>query len=182
MKKYREILYIGLLVLIDQVIKIYIFLNYMGKEEDIIKGFLSFYPKFNRDYSWINSLFQFGIGQVPHIILVSLILIGLLLFFDFLKTKKNIDKVIWYAFIFIISGAICSLIDKIVWNGSLDYIYLKGFFIFDLKDLYSNVFIILIILSLIVNYKEFRDINEIKILKEFFVFIKAKYIKRNDKD
>lgn len=72
-----------------------------------------------------------------------------------------------------------SLIDKVAWGGSLDYILLKGFFIFDLKDLYISTFEVMILVGLIINYKAFGSVNEKLIYKEFKAYIKVKYLKRN---
>jgi len=78
-------------------------------------------------------------------------------------------------FAFLFSGAICSLIDKVFWNGSLDYILVKGLFTFDLKDVYINVFIGLLILSLILGDKVLKQIDDDDLLKDFakYIFKKA---------
>jgi len=164
-----------LLVIADQIIKLFIYYNHMDKNVDIIKNILAFYPMFNKDYSWINSLFQFGIGLVPHIIVVCLLLFCLLLFYDFLITKKKGDKIIKTAFSFVIAAAFCSLIDKVLWGGSLDYVYLKGFFVFDLKDVYVSVFEVLTVITVI---KRIKKLDERKLLKDFFGFIKDKYSRK----
>lgn len=149
----------------------------MENNKVIIKGLLEFYPKFNRDYSWINSLFQLGVGFLSHIIMGIITLIGLILVYDFIKTNKHIGNILNAAFIFIISGAICSLVDKIFWGGSLDYVYLVGFFIFDLKDVYASTFVALTILAMIKNFERFKNIDEKKTIKEFWSFFKIKYLR-----
>lgn len=149
----------------------------MEKNIDILKGFLEFYPLFNRDFSWINSLFQCGIGLLSHIIISVITLIGLIITYDFIKTKKQISNTLDLAFVFIISGAICSLIDKVFWGGSLDYIYLVRFFVFDLKDVYVTAFEILLILSIIKGFKRFKNMDEKKLSKELWAFVKVKYLR-----
>lgn len=37
-----------------------------------------------------------------------------------------------------LAGVICSIIDRIFWGSSLDYIRIKGFFVFDLKDIFID--------------------------------------------
>lgn len=182
MKRLRDLACVAILVLADQIIKLYIYLNHMESNRDIIKGFLSFHPIFNRDYSWINSVFQFGVGRIFHIILVFIIFIIIIICYDYIRARNHMTKVVWLAFMLIISSAICSIIDKIFWNGSLDYVYLEGFFIFDLKDVYSSSFSVLMILLLIINYKKIKDINDKKMMKDFFGFIRNKYFryKKND--
>jgi hypothetical protein len=71
-------------------------------------------------------------------------------------------------FIFVFSGAMCSLIDKVFWNGSLDYIELKGFFTFDLKDVYVNVSIGLLLFFMIKGNKKIKSILEDKTLMKGF--------------
>jgi signal peptidase II len=44
-----------------------------------------------------------------------------------------------YSFTFILAGAVCSVIDKIFWGGSLDFIGLFSWFIFDTKDLFITI-------------------------------------------
>ena len=38
-----------------------------------------------------------------------------------------------------LAGCLCSLIDKIFWGGSLDFLQIPGFFIFDGKDAYLTL-------------------------------------------
>lgn len=177
MKISKDFIIVSLLVVLDQIIKVYIYLNHLDKNVDIIKNILAFYPKFNKDYSWVNSLFQFGIGLVPHIIFSCLVLLAVMLFYDFLKTKKKMDKMMHAAFLLIISGAVCSLTDKVVWGGSLDYMYLKGFFIFDLKDVYVGAFEVLIIITAV---RKLKNVDEKKLVKEFAGFLKEKYLGRKE--
>jgi len=39
---------------------------------------------------------------------------------------------------FVIAGIICSFIDVVFWGGSLDFIGLFDWFIFDMKDVWLN--------------------------------------------
>jgi hypothetical protein len=63
--------------------------------------------------------------------------------YDLLKAVSDNSRMLNIAFIFGFAGIISSYFGTIVWNGCLDYIYLKPLFVFDLKDLYINVFLIL---------------------------------------
>ncbi|HHY83294.1 MAG TPA: signal peptidase II [Clostridiales bacterium] len=157
-----------ILVAIEQIIKVIINNNFLSKKFSIIPPFLYFEPMFNKDYSWINSMLQLGIGKWVHIIIVSAMTILIFLFYLYISKRFGSVKLIDTMFAFLLSGAICSLIDKIFWNGSLDYILLKGFFTFDLKDVYINVFIVLVILSIILNNKVIKQIDD----RVFIDFIK----------
>ena len=79
-------------------------------------------------------------------------------------------------FIFISCGAICSLIDKVFYGGSLDFIGISNLFIADIKDLYINMGILFFALTMFNNgylssneSTTFKD--DFKSLKKFFLFI-----------
>jgi uncharacterized membrane protein len=61
------------------------------------------------------------------------------------RAKKN-TTLFDFAFIFGAAAYVCALTGDIFWEkGCLDFIYLKPLFIFDLKDLYINCFLCLVI-------------------------------------
>jgi signal peptidase II len=163
-----------LLILMEQVIKIYIFNNLMKKEFNLAGNILIFKPYINIKYSWINSLGNLGIGLLAHIIFnLVLILITFLIYF-FVKEKYGMGRYGYCLFSFLSAGEICSLLDKIAWGGSLDYILLKGFFIFDLKDVYLSSFEVMAVLGIILNYRIWRNITGRAIGKDFMAYIKDK--------
>ncbi|MEE1071719.1 MAG: hypothetical protein U0L26_04905, partial [Cellulosilyticum sp.] len=49
------------------------------------------------------------------------------------------------AYFITLAGIICSAIDRILWGTSLDYIGIKGFCVFDLKDLLVDAMYVLTI-------------------------------------
>lgn len=130
-----------LLIILEQCIKIVINDNFLNRKVPIIPHYLYFQPMFNRDYSWFNSMLQLNVGKWIHIVLVASMLTLIYLFYRYLNKQLLTSKIINGMFVFIFSGATCSLIDKVLWNGSLDYIYVKGFFTFDLKDIYILMFL-----------------------------------------
>lgn len=162
-----------ILVIIDQVIKIVINNNFFDKKFRILPPLLYFEPMFNRQYSWINSMLQLNIGKYVHISLVAIISILIYLFYQYLNKQFGTNKIINIMYAFIFSGAMCSLIDKIFWNGSLDYILVNGFFTFDLKDVYINIFNGLLILSLFLKNKVLKQIDD-NIAKDFTKYILRK--------
>ncbi len=90
------------------------------------------------------------------------------------------------AFLFISTGALCSLIDKIFYGGSLDFIGISDLFIADIKDIYINLGLLFFIMLIYVKgyFKEedsssLRD--DLKSIKEFLNFLKKDIIK-NKKD
>ena len=50
---------------------------------------------------------------------------------------------------FIVAGALCSLIDKVFYGGSLDFIGISNLFIADIKDIYINLGLLFFIMSML---------------------------------
>jgi signal peptidase II len=162
------------LIAIEQIIKIIINNFALNTNNPILAPFLYFRPMFNRDYSWLNSMLQLGIGKWFHIGFVVIAIILIYWFYQFLNAHIKTSKIIHVIFAFIFSSAICSLLDKIFWNGSLDYILLKGFFTFDLKDVYINISIGLLILVMITKRRALQRMDDQSLFKDFINFILLK--------
>jgi len=165
---------VAVLVILEQGLKIIINHNYLGVNAPMLRPWLFFSPTFNRDYSWLNSLFQLNIGRSVHIALVMGLIALAYLFYRFVTTRLDTDRLINASFAFLFAGALCSLVDKIMWNGSLDYIYLRGFFTFDLKDVYINIFIGLFILMMVINHRGIRQVKEDEVLRDFLAYMRKK--------
>ena len=181
MKTRTVLLWAIALFVIDQVVKIIINRYFIDVRFDIIPPLFYFRPKFNHNYSYVNELFSFGMGFWTHLILRCFVAILLVIIYDLFKTISNNAKIINIAFIFAFASLSCSLVDTIFWGGSLDFIYLKPLFIFDLKDLYSNVFIILFLCYFFKNRKYFKTIKNKDIIlhyKNWFSSIQNQIISR----
>lgn len=178
-KNFKILLIVLIFILIDQGIKIYISNNLMGKEFYILDNTLTFKPLINTKYSYYNSFFDLGIGLLPHIIMNILTILILLIVMDFIKKRYGYSKLACYLFVFLLAGAVCSLIDKVAWGGSLDYIKLQGFFTFDLKDIYIAIFEIIAILAIILNWKNLKKVNEKVVYNEFKTYINTKYFNKH---
>ena len=136
---------------------------------EIIPSLFEFRPFFNVNHTYVNDLlykyFNINLGLLFHIVLFLFILI---IFIPslWLAFRNNIHKnkiLLDVAFSFITAAAICAISGNLIWQrGTLDYIYLKPFFIFDLKDLYSNVFLILLIVYAFKNKAELKEVKKIK--------------------
>lgn len=181
MKTRTVILWILILITIDQLIKIIIITYFGDYQFEIIPSFIEFKPTFNEKYSYVNTLlnkhFGINVGLLPHLFLYLFlgILISAYLFY-FRKNVKSNTKLLDTAIIFLVAIASCALIGNLLWKkGILDYIYLKPLFVFDLKDTYGDVFIILFILYAIKNK------TELKPIKTRDVFLFAKNRLKNDK-
>ena len=136
-----------ILMLLDQGLKLIIKINFFHSYLEIIPEFLYFNPIINTQGSWLNARFNFNIGFSLLIIINGIALILFLELYRYLK-YKNI-KNFWtdLCFIFIFSGALCSLIDKLFYGGSLDFIGISDLFIADFKDIYINLGLLFFIMS-----------------------------------
>ncbi len=169
MQKNNKATWLGvfLLILIEQTIKIIINSNFLDKSYPILTPMLYFEPVFNRHYSWFNSMLALGVSKSVHIVFVAALLIIILFFYKYIIETYGHIKLVNIMFAFVFAGAVCSLIDKVFWDGSLDYILVRGFFTFDLKDVYINIFNGLLILSLFLPGKEIKELSEQDLLKGF---------------
>lgn len=171
------------LMIIEQGIKIIIKKYFFNDYFELIPGFLSFDPIINTEGSWLNARFGAGVGFST---LIILNVVSLFLFYAVYKfyLSRN-DKSFWVdiSFLFILSGAFCSLIDKVFYGGSLDYIGISNLFIADLKDIYINIglFSLIILLYKIDYFKEDNSSlkDDFKLFKEFLSYIKNDLLKIN---
>ena len=83
-----------------------------------------------------------------------------------LYQAKRAHTSFWVKMIMIcgISGCLCSLIDKVFWGGSLDFLQIPTLFIFDLKDCYLTVAEVIFVVIGILNSKEIS-------VKEIYIFV-----------
>lgn len=165
-----------LLMLLDQGLKLIIKTSYFDTNFYIIPKYLSFSPIINSQGSWLNARFGAGVS------FTSLITLNVLALFLFLEAYRyygfNGHKDFWadMCFIFIISGCLCSLIDKVFYGGSLDFIGISSLFVADLKDIYINLAILFFALTIYFNgYWKSSDETtlkeDIQSAKRFFNFI-----------
>lgn len=171
---YRYITgYILLLVLLDQIIKYVINFYFLESHFNIISGLLEFLPTFNNRHSYIGSLLykyhNVAMGFFIHLIIILPAECLIISFYSFLRNKFQNTRLLDVAFIFQLSGAICWLIGNFRTNGELDYIYLKPLFVFDLKDVYNNCFVVF---WLWFCFKNGLQIKKLK-TKEFASYIKS---------
>ncbi|GAA0079365.1 hypothetical protein UT300005_37440 [Clostridium sp. CTA-5] len=165
------------LMFIDQGIKILIKLFWFNNFINIIPNLLSFNPIINTDGSWLNARFGAGVS-FPILILFNII--SLFIFIEAYRYYLYRDNKDFWAdmcFMFIFCGALCSLIDKIFYGGSLDFIGISNLFIADIKDIYINLGILFFILTLSNNgYLSSEEDSSIKddlnSLKRFLNFTK----------
>ena len=136
----RKTLIITILILVDQTIKILVY-NFFMKTRFYIKGIVGFYPYLNvSQLSVFNNELNMGLS-ISVLCLINIFLFVAIIVFYFVSKRYSSDNCIKYLdkmFVYMLSGSVCSLIDKIFWGGSLDY-FLVFSQIVDLKDIYLLV-------------------------------------------
>lgn len=146
----KKIIIIISLIVIDQIVKLFIS-NFIGdKVIHLIPGFLHIHPILNEiNSSGILPNYKFFIGiEIVVTIIVFILFIFLYRFWCFFMDKCN--NLAISVLIFLISGILCSIIDRIFWGGSLDYIcfytqWVNGYisYTIDLKDVYLDIMFVL---------------------------------------
>lgn len=134
------------LIIIDQLIKYCIFLNFMTYKVKLFGGRIGFVPYLNRDQlSIFNNELNLKLSLITLILINLGVIIILMLIYKLIKKKEYTNLYFENSFFIITAGAVCSLIDKITLKGSLDYIL---FFrhIHDLKDIYLYIGFIFILI------------------------------------
>lgn len=161
-----------LCIAFDQGIKVLIYKFGMTSEFDVLSTVIGFAPQFNRKLSVLGHHSAVFANEIFLCFFNVFALYVYISGYAFYKEKKHCDYSVTAMVIVImgISGAICSLIDKVIWNGSLDYIRIKNFYTFDLKDCYITISQILFILCGIKHRKEIS-------LSEYWIYLKKTLFK-----
>lgn len=164
MKIKYIILCIILLVIADQAIKLVIDRYWLDTHFDIIPSLFEFRPVFNDKYSYVNHLlsqkFNIDMGFWMHILIFAFAEYIILTLYFSLKRIMGKTRLLDIAISFQIASLISALISNIFWEkGVLDYIYLKPLFIFDLKDLYTNLFTVLLCIYLFKNKEKLKTVT-----------------------
>jgi len=163
--KMRFILISLSLVFIDQTIKTIIAINFMEPHVHVvwIEGILVFCPTQNIHLGWLSNMLDY---MMPVYMAVTLIIISIFLaiavyrLFAYCSFNWSEHKYLPGLYLFFtVSAASCTLIDVVFWGGSIDYIQLFNWFIFDLKDVYSSLGSVFVLLYLIAYYKQYYALS-----------------------
>lgn len=157
------------LVFIDQTIKIIISKWFIQNEFDIISHLLRFNPKQNINLSWFGNfvdIFSNSFVMVVFSVLaIYIFLSGFLLYGAKTKQIRLSAKII---LICGLAGCLCSLIDKLFWGGSLDFLQIPSFFTFDIKDCYLTITGFMFVIIGLLHSKEIT-------VKEYLHFCRNKF-------
>ena len=170
MKKFKPfIIPVLLLVLIDQTVKIVISKAFMNCEFDIIVKALRFNPERNTRLSYGGNFFEL-LSSPLVAILLNILALFLFLSGYMLYQAKRAHTSFFVKTIMIcgMAGCFCSLIDKLFWGGSLDFLQIPALFIFDLKDCYLTTAEVIFVVIGILHSKEIS-------VKEYLHFCRNKF-------
>jgi len=129
------------LVFIDQIIKRVIAHTCFQSRIPIMGEWVQFMPVVNRKMSWAGNFIPLFSQRSFTILFNILSLFISVNVFCYLNAHKSwgSHKKLYIGFVMFWAGAIASILDRVLWGGSLDYIYLQHLFVFDLKDCYITI-------------------------------------------
>lgn len=170
----KGIILIVVLVLLEQAIKLVIDLN-QWTTLTLIPNIVSFDPVVNRHLSFFHSILKITPSRGFRLVFLFILIVLFALIYDYIHIKGIMNRIICIMFVFVFAGFICSFIDTLVWNGSLDYIRLHGLFVFDLKDIYITIPEVSLYTSAVIYRRQIKTLDEKKIIKEFWTYLKSKF-------
>lgn len=149
MKRRNIILWVLLLVFIDQVVKLVIYHSFMDSNYTLAPDLLEFKPIFNPSYSYWTAKLGANMGVVAHLTMFSLIWAILIILYKFYHKVNSQNRLLDIALIFQNAGFVSAYISILFWkDGVLDFISFKPLnVVCDLKDLYINIFVVLWVIS-----------------------------------
>lgn len=167
---------------IDQGIKTYLFsLNWESISIPLIEPVFYIEPTQNTlgSYLWV----LLGLKEGSHLINIILFSLIGILFLEvwrfYVKRKRNSFWINGFIHLFL-AGLAANLIDNAFWGGSLDYITIRPFYTFDLKDLYITLCELFLVTELIDNRLLKRFLNMPKeesrqLNRDFINFVKRDF-------
>ena len=170
--KKLSVVFILIAIAIDQGVKIWLFSReWQNISEAIIPPVFYFEPSHNTlgSYLWV----LLKLRDVSHLLnVVLVVIIGTIFieFWRFYRQKRRNSSWINVFMNLFLAGISCNLIDNIFHGGSLDYITIRPFYIFDMKDMYITMGLMFIIIEIIDNklYKDDKEFN-----REMWEFVKG---------
>ncbi len=124
------------LTALDQAIKIQIARRCPGASLTLLSRRLRFQPVINRHLSWAGHFIPLLRRQRLAAGLNGAALVLLSAGWLRQRSRGPVGPLGRAAASLLLSGGLCSLLDKTLWGGSLDYLQVPGKCTFDLKDLY----------------------------------------------
>ena len=178
-KKGINWIFLLMAVSLDQGIKAYLFsLDWEALSISIIEPVFYLEPTHNTlgSYLWVLLNLKQG-SHLLNIILFSLVgIIFIEVWRFYVARKRNSFWINGFIHLFL-AGLLANLIDNAFWGGSLDYITIKPFYTFDLKDLYITLCELFLVTELLDNrlLKRFLQMpkeESRKLNRDFISFVK----------
>jgi signal peptidase II len=172
-------IFLLLAVALDQGIKIYLFsLDWENLSKPIIPPVFYLEPTQNTlgSYLWVLLNFKKGSHLLNIILFTTIGLLFIEIWRFYTMRKRNSFWINGFIHLFL-AGLLANIIDNGYWGGSLDYITIKPFYTFDLKDMYITLCELFFVTELIDNklLKRFLKMpkEESKALNnDFYRFVK----------
>lgn len=140
-------------VALDQGIKIYLFsLDWENLSKPIIPPVFYLEPTQNTlgSYLWVLLNFKKGSHLLNIILFTTIGLLFIEIWRFYTLRKRNSFWINGFIHLFL-AGLLANIIDNGYWGGSLDYITIKPFYTFDLKDMYITLCELFFVTELIDN-------------------------------
>lgn len=189
-KKGINWIFLLLAVGIDQAIKAWLFsMDWESLSIPLIEPVFYIRPTHNTlgSYLWV----LLGLKKGSHLLNIILFSAIGFIFFEvwrfYVARKRNSFWINAFVHLFL-AGLLANLIDNAFWGGSLDYITIRPFYTFDLKDLYITLCELFLITELIDNRLFRRFLNmpreeSRRINKDFLNFIRKDLgFRKNEED
>jgi signal peptidase II len=143
----KQLMISGMLVTLDQLVKVAVSQYPVGQRITLIPDVLRFEPFQNTNLNWFASMAGIVMPVFIMVLLQLIVAVLLVLFYRYQK-YQSVKENRWLnlGFCTALAGVGCSFVDVVFWNGSLDYVGFLNWFIFDMKDIFLNVGWISIIL------------------------------------
>ena len=149
----KKTIYLLILVIIDQGLKGTIYLKYMGKRVTFFSNKIGFTPHMNRSQlSIFNHEFNMNVSVFTLIIMNVFSILLLVIGYKFIKKREYTDHYFEITFLLMASAALCSLIDKMIYKGCLDFILFYNH-IYDLKDIYLFIGVLTAVVYVVIYIK-----------------------------
>lgn len=133
----------------------------------LIEGLFYFAPIINKDLTYVHALFDLPVNVTMIVAMNTLIILFFLNTYIYSIHKNKLNNTsVFIVCLFAISGAICAMLDKLFWGGSLDFLYIERLFICDLKDMYLFFAMLLALVFILMNQSVIKEINA----KNFIIF------------
>ena len=148
---FCSLIVMAVLIILDQITKDLMIKNYsVGEGMVIIKGFLELLHIKNKGSAW--GIFN-DKPVVPILISCVLILLILFVYKNIIKYRKY--KSLRICIVFLLSGALSNIIDRIRIGSVTDFVYFKwlDFPVFNVADIYVTISMMVMLILLIFSYK-----------------------------